>query len=52
MKYDCVILNVPHKDFLDNSSMYIDSVSDEKTVLIDVKGLLDNKVNVGSYQRL
>lgn len=49
--YECVILNVPHKDFFDTGKLDITKVTNEKTVLVDVKGL-NSHINVASYKKL
>lgn len=49
--YECVILNVPHKEFFDANKMDMTKITNEKTVLVDVKGL-NSHINVASYKKL
>ena len=50
-KYDCVILNVPHKEFFYNGNININKILTGKTILIDVKGLFKNN-NHFYYKKL
>ncbi|MGB9980299.1 nucleotide sugar dehydrogenase [Methanobacterium sp.] len=38
-KFDCIIMNVPHNEFL-NGNINVNDLINEKTVLIDIKGIL------------
>lgn len=43
--YDAVIVAVNHKDYLDLDENYFKSITTEKGILIDVKGIYRNRIN-------
>jgi len=50
--YDAIILAVAHKDYATLSENYFKSLSADKGVLMDVKGIFRNKVNSLTYMSL
>ena len=50
--YDCVILNVPHNEFLDTHKMDISKFVNKKTVFVDVKGVLEHFYKQNNYKKL
>ncbi|RDC62729.1 nucleotide sugar dehydrogenase [Adhaeribacter pallidiroseus] len=50
--YDAVIVAVSHRDYVNLDEAYFKSITYEKAVLIDIKGLYRNKINSLEYWSL
>jgi UDPglucose 6-dehydrogenase/UDP-N-acetyl-D-galactosamine dehydrogenase len=50
--YDCIILNIPHKEFFDTNKMNLNKFTSENTVVIDVKGIFEQFKEHNHYKKL
>ncbi|MCD4768900.1 MAG: nucleotide sugar dehydrogenase [Bacteroidales bacterium] len=50
--YDAVIVAVNHKEYLDLDESYFTNLMDKKGIVVDVKGILRDKINSISYWSL
>ena len=50
--YDAVIITVPHKPYLELNDDYFKSITKEKAVIADLKGLYKNKIKSRQYWSL
>ncbi len=50
--YDAVVVAVNHKDYVDLDERYFDSITSEKAVLVDLKGIYKNKIKNLTYWSL
>jgi len=50
--YDAVIVAVSHRPYLDKDEAYFQSITSEKAVLVDIKGLFRGKIHNMQYWSL
>jgi UDP-N-acetyl-D-galactosamine dehydrogenase len=50
--YDAVIITVPHKPYLDLDDNYFQSITKEKALIADLKGIFKNKIKNRTYWSL
>lgn len=47
--YDCIILAVKHKEYLNLDEQYFQSISSEQAILVDIKGIYNHKIQNMTY---
>ena len=50
--YDAVIITVPHKPYLDLDDNYFKSITKDKAVIADLKGIYKSKIKSRQYWSL
>ncbi len=51
-KYDAIIVAVNHDKYLELDEAYFESITNEKAILVDIKGVFRNKINKLEYWSL